>query len=185
MNIHKLVKVLVSAGITASVVTGANIIDNNDNTLHAAEKETSNYKYQGDTGYGDGQFLLNDAFIKTLETDGTLSFNGKEIEASKADYEEVKEEQSKFTEEHDQKFTVRGDKVTKATFPIKVDELSIEDVIDTYGKEYEKREAKDKSYETYVYALGDQDDEDKKNVIAFKVKDDFVVETIIGYSKSY
>src|SRR5699024_8741960 len=162
----------VSAGITASVVTGANIIDNNDNTLHAAEKETSNYKYQGDTGYGDGQFLLNDAFIKTLETDGSLSFNGQEIEASKADYEavkeeklkikdkkkeatkdeyeKVKEEKSKITKEHDQKFTVRGDKVTKATFPIKVEELSIEDVIDTYGKDYEKREAKDKSYETYV-----------------------------------
>lgn len=189
MNMHKLVKVLASAGIAATVVTGLQIDNefNSNNTIQAAEKENSNtnYKYQGDTGFGDGQFLLNDAFIKTIEEDGTLAFNGHEIEASKADYEKVKEEQSEFVEENDQKFTVRGDSVTKVVFPIQDEQLEIDDIIDSYGDDYELIEHKNKSYDTYVFKLGDQEDEDEKNVIAFNVEDDYVVQTVIGYSSSY
>lgn len=186
---QKLVRVLASAGIAATVVTGLQIDNdtNSNNTIQAAEKESNNtnYKYQGDTGFGDGQFLINDTFVKTLEEDGTLAFNGHEIDASKADYENVKDEQSEFVEEHDQKFTVRGDSVTKVVFPIKDEQITIDEIIEVYGDDYELRENKNKSYDTYVFTLGEQDDDDEKNVIAFNVEDEYVKQTVIGYSSSY
>jgi hypothetical protein len=187
MNMHKLVRVLASAGIAATVVTSAHVASGDDgmNTVEAAESKNSNYKYQGDTGYGDGNFLLNDALIKTLEEDGELAFNGHAIEASEADYEDRAEKKSEFVEEHDQKFTLRGGTATKVVFPIQEETLSIDEVTEAYGDDYEVKKDKDDKYETYVYKLGDQKDEAEKNVIAFKVENDFVTQGTIGYSSSY
>lgn len=187
MNMHKLVKVLASAGIAATVVTSAHVASGDDgiNTVEAAESKNSNYKYQGDTGYGDGNFLLNDALIKTLEEDGDLAFNGHTVEASEDDYETRADKKSEFVEEHDQKFTLRGGTATKVVFPIQDETLSIDEVTEAYGDDYETKESKNGKYETYVYKLGDQKDDAKKNVIAFKVEDDFVTQGTIGYSSSY
>ena len=187
MNMHKLVKVLASAGIAATVVTSAHVASGDDgiNTVEAAESKNSNYKYQGDTGYGDGNFLLNDALIKTLEEDGDLAFNGHTVEASEDDYETRADKKSEFVEEHDQKFTLRGGTATKVVFPIQDETLSIDEVTEAYGDDFETTESKNGKYETYVYKLGDQKDDAKKNVIAFKVEDDFVTQGTIGYSSSY
>ena len=187
MNMHKLVRVLASAGIAATVVTSAHVASGDDgiNTVEAAESKNSNYKYQGDTGYGDGNFLLNDALIKTLEEDGDLAFNGHTVEASEDDYETRADKKSEFVEEHDQKFTLRGGTATKVVFPIQDETLSIDEVTEAYGDDFETTESKNGKYETYVYKLGDQKDDAKKNVIAFKVEDDFVTQGTIGYSSSY
>lgn len=187
MNMHKLVKVLASAGIAATVVTSAHVASGDDgiNTVEAAESTSSNYKYQGDTGYGDGNFLLNEALIKTLEEDGDLAFNGHTIEASEDDYETRADKKSEFVEEHDQKFTLRDGTATKVVFPIQDETLSIDDVTEAYGDDFETIESKNGKYETYVYKLGDKKDDDKKNIIAFKVEDGYVTQGTIGYSKSY
>lgn len=187
MNMHKLVKVLASAGIAATVVTSAHVAsgDGDINTVEAAESKSSNYKYQGDTGYGDGNFLLNDALIKTLEEDGDLAFNGHIVEASEEDYETRADKKSEFVKEHDQKFTLRGGTATKVVFPIQDETLSIDDVTEAYGEDFETTESKNGKYETHVYKLGDQKDDAEKNVIAFKVEDDFVTQSTIGYSSSY
>lgn len=187
MNMHKLVKVLASAGIAATVVTSAHAAsgDNGINTVEAAESKSSNYKYQGDTGYGDGNFLLNDALIKTLEDDGDLAFNGHTIEASKDDYETRADKKSEFVKEHDQKFTIRDGTATKVVFPIQEETLSIDEVTEAYGDDYETRDSKDDKYETYVYKLGDQKDDTKKNIIAFKIEDGYITQSTIGYSQSY
>ena len=187
MNMHKLVKVLASAGIAATVVTSTHVANGDDgmNTVEAAESTTSNYKYQGDTGYGDGKFLINDALINTLEEDGKLAFNGHVIKASETDYENRAKKKSEFVEEHDQKFTLRGGTATKVVFPIQEETLTIDVVTEAYGDDYDFKEDKDDEYETYVYKLGDQKDDADKNVIAFKVEGDYVTQATIGYSSSY
>ena len=187
MNMHKLVKVLASAGIAATVVTSAHVASGDDgiNTVEAAESKSSNYKYQGDTGYGDGSFLLNDALIKTLEEDGELAFNGHVIEASEADYKELAKNKYELVEERDQKFTLYGGTATKVVFPIKEETLSADEVTEAYGDDYVVKKDKDNKYETYVYKLGDQEDEAGRNIIAFKLEDNYVTQGIIGYSKSY
>ena len=187
MNMHKLVKVLASAGIAATVVTSTQIADSNDgmNTVEAAESKSSNYKYEGDTGYGDGNFLLNDALIKTLEEDGDLAFNGHTIEASEADYEKRADTEYETTKEHDQKFTLYDGTATKVVFPIQEEMLSIDEITEAYGDDYEIEENKKGKFETYVFKLGDQKKDADKNIIAFKVEDSYVTQVTIGYSKSY
>lgn len=188
MNIHKLVKVLAATGIAASVVTSTHAINGNNesNTVEAAESKHTHYEYQGDTGYGDGNFLVNDAFITTLEEDGNLTFNGYDIEASKEDYKKSSADNiAETTKDHDQKFTLYGDTATKVTFPIQNEELSIDEVIDVYGKDYEVKTGKNDEYETYIYHVGNQKEDTEKNIIAFKVEDDYVTQGIIGYSTSY
>ena len=63
--------------------------------------------------------------------------------------------------------------------------MSIDDVTEAYGDDFETIESKNGKYETYVYKLGDKKDDDKKNIIAFKVEDGYVTQGTIGYSKSY
>lgn len=187
MNKHRLVKVLAAMGIAATVVTSTQVANNDDsdNVIQAAESKTSHYKYRGDTGFGNGDFLTNDALIKSLEEDGTIAFNGHDIKASEDDYKTRADKKSEFVEEHDQKFTLRDGTATKVIFPIKDEELPIEDIVEAYGDDYEVIENKKEKFDIYVYKLGDQKDDAKKNVIAFKVEDDYVTEGIIGYAKSY
>jgi hypothetical protein len=54
-SMNKIVKALVSSGIAASVVTGVNLDNNDDeNTVEAAENpDTSQYKFENSTGFGD------------------------------------------------------------------------------------------------------------------------------------
>lgn len=188
MNIHNLVKVLAATGIAATVVTSTHAVSGNNesNTVEAAETKNSHYEYQGDTGYGDGSFLINDAFVKTLEEDGNLAFNGYNLEASKADYEKNSADNKAETEtKRDQKFTLYGDTATKVVFPIQNEELSIDDVIDVYGKDYEVQTVKNDEYETYIYHAGNQKEDTEKNIIAFKVEEGYVTQGVIGYSTSY
>ena len=187
MNMHSLVRVLASAGIAATVVTSSHVAAEEDghNTVEAAESTNTHYKYQGDTGYGDGSFLTNDALINTLEEDGDLSFNGHIIGASEDDYEKHSDKEYKLVKEKDQKFTTYGGTATKVVFPIQDEELAIEDITEAYGDDFEIEESKDGKHETYVYKLGDQEDDTKKNIIAFKVEDGYVTQSTIGYSKSY
>lgn len=188
MNIHKLVKVLAAAGIAASVVTSTHAVSGNNesNIVEAAETVNTHYEYQGDTGFGDGSFLINDAFVKTLEEDGNLAFNGYDIEASKEDYEKNSADNiAETTKKRDQSFTLYGDTATKVTFPIQNEELPIDEVIDVYGKDYEVKPSKNDEYETYIYHVENQKEDTEKNIIAFKVEDDYVTQGIIGYSTSY
>lgn len=191
MNKHALLKVLTSAGVAASLVVGTDAVhqENETNTAEASETESHNYNYKGDTGQGDGSFVLDSDFKKTLETNGKLNFNGYNIEASERDYIESSEDGGlvETKEVYDQKITLHGDAIssTKVDFPIKPDELPVEDVIDVYGNDYEVHEGHDGTYDTYVYLLGGQENDADKNELALKVEDGHVTKGIIGYNSSY
>lgn len=191
MNKHALLKALTSAGVAASLVVGTDAVhqENETNTAEASETESHNYNYKGDTGHGNGSFILDSDFKKTLETDGKLNFNGYNIEASERDYIESSEDGGpvEIKEVYDQKITLYGDSIssTKLDFPIKPGELPIEDVIDAYGDDYDIHPGHDGTYDTYVYLLGDQKDDTEKNELALKVKDGDVTNGIIGYNSSY
>lgn len=193
MDKYTLLKALTSAGVAASLVVGTDAVNGEDeeNTAEAAETESQDYdyRYEGDTGYGDGSFILDPDFKKTLETDGNLYFNGYNIEASEADYiESVKEgDFVEVKEVYDQEITLHdnSNNSTKVDFPIQNGELPIEDVVDVYGEDYEVHPGHDGTYDTYVYLLGDQKNDAEKNELALKVEDDHVTQGIIGYNSSY
>lgn len=191
MNKHALLKALTSAGVAASLVVGTDAVNNEKyaNTAEASETQSQNYNYKGDTGHGDGSFILDSDFKKTLETDGDLNFNGYNIKASERDYIESSEDSDsvEIKEVYDQEFTLHEDSnnSTKINFPIQPGELTIEDVIDTYGDDYEVHPGHDGTYDTYVYLLGDQKDDTEKNELALKVEDGHVTQGIIGYNSSY
>ncbi len=63
--------------------------------------------------------------------------------------------------------------------------LSIDEITEAYGDDYEIEENKKGKFETYVFKLGDQKKDTDKNIIAFKVEDSYVTQVTIGYSKSY
>lgn len=191
MNKHALLKALTSAGVAASLVVSADAVnnENNENTAEASETQFQNYNYKGDTGHGDGSFILDSDFKKTLETDGDLNFNGYNIEASEADYIESTEnsESVEIKEVYDQEITSHNNSnnSTKVDFPIQPGELPIDDVVDVYGGDYEIHPGHDSTYDTYVYLLGDQKDDAEKNEMALKVEDGYVTQGIIGYNSSY
>ncbi|WP_462422137.1 immunodominant staphylococcal antigen IsaB family protein [Salinicoccus sp. Marseille-QA3877] len=193
MDKYTLLKALTSAGVAASLVIGPDAVNGEDeeNTAEASETESQDhhYNYEGDTGYGDGSFILDSDFKKTLDTDGNLYFNGYNIEASEADYiESVKEgDFVEVKEVYDQEITLHdnSNNSTKVDFPIQNGELPIKDVIDVYGGDYEVHPGHDGTYETYVYLLGDQKDDKEKNEMALKVEDGHVTQGIIGYNSSY
>lgn len=191
MKMHEIVKVLASTGIAASVVTGASAVSNN-NEVNAAETEAETqdsyyYNYEGDTGYDDGSFLLDENFKKTLIHDGEMNFNGYNIEASANDYKEhaSKADSVEEVSAYDQKFTVYdgGTTATHMSFPIQEGQLSIEDVIAVYGDNYEVEPGNDGAYDTYVYQLGDDPadlDYANTNKLALKVEDGYVTEGMLG-----
>lgn len=177
MNINSIVKALVSSGIAASVVTGidTNQETGNDKIAEAApHSEPYYYQYEGSTGFGDGQFLTDDDFIKALKKDGTLNLNGYEIEASEDDFE--KYDATEVTEVYDQVMHTADDNTaTYAEFPIKDGEITQEDITEAYGDEYIK-----KGGSTLVYELGDND-----NIIAFSIEDNHVTSVSIGFTDLY
>lgn len=193
MDKYTLLKALTSAGVAASLVVGTDAVspEDEENTAEASETESQDhhYDYEGDTGYGDGSFILDPDFKKTLETDGNLNFNGYNIEASEADYVEsvIEGDFVEVKDVYDQEITVHDNSsnATKVDFPIQNGELPIEDVVDEYGEGYEVHPGHDGTYDTYVYLLGDQQDDKEKNEIALKVEDGYVTQGIIGYNSSY
>lgn len=193
MDKHSLLKMLTSAGVAASLVAGTDAIkeENEENTAEATETESQNfhYNYEGDTGYGDGSFILDPAFKKTLETDGNLNFNGYNIEASEADYIDSTKEGDfvEVKEVFDQEITLHDNSSnsTKVDFPIQHGELKVEDVVDVYGEDYEVYPGHDGTYDTYVYLLGDEKDDSANNEMTLKVEDGYVTQGIVGYNSSY
>lgn len=124
-----------------------------------------------------------------METDGNLNFNGYNIEASKRNYIESAEDGNfvEIKEVYDQEVTLHDHSMnsTKIDFPIQPGELPIEEVVDIYGEDYEIHPGHDGTYDTYVYLLGDQEDDADKNELALKVEDGHVTQGIIGYNSSY
>lgn len=178
---HKIVKALVSSGIAASVVTGVNLGNNGDqNTIEAAQNsDLTYYKYEGSTGVKDGNFIIDEDFVDTLKNDGTLNFNGYDIKTSSPYDEESNDPEIK--EVYDQHIrTIDQNTASGISFPVKDETVLYEDVLDAYGDDNEIYAGKVSDGEIHMFEVGE-----KPNIIAFKTKNGYVIETTIGYQGSY
>lgn len=175
MSMHKIVKALVSSGIAASVVTGMSIEDDDaQNTIEAAQSPDSTYyKYEGSTGVKDGDFIIDENFVDTLKNDGTLNFNGYDI----APVDKAESNDSEIEEVYDQHIRIIDQNTASGIkFPVKDETVLYEDVLEAYGHENEVYAGKVSGGEVHTFEVGE-----KSNIITFKTKNGYVVETAIGH----